>query len=47
MTDKVKVKYVSIILISCQQTKPLRIPKRYVKLLVLVPITKDGIIGDV
>ena len=34
MTDEVKVKYVSIILISCQLTKPLRIPQRYVKLLV-------------
>ena len=33
MTDKVKVKYVSIILISCQQTKPLGKPNRYVKLL--------------
>ena len=34
MTDNSYVKYVSIILISCQQTKHLRIAKRYVKLLV-------------
>ena len=35
MADKVKVKYVGIILINCQLTKPLRIPKNYVKLLVV------------
>ena len=32
MKDKVKVKYVGIISITCHQTKPLRIPKKYVKL---------------
>ena len=34
MTGKVNVKYVSIIIISCQQTKPLGMPKKCVKLFV-------------